>query len=50
MEKGQAQQLVDALLRPTDNPDFCPVCGKAFALVVGCHKVCRCGYEEGCGD
>jgi len=32
------------------DPRFCPMCGNVFALVVGCHKVCDCGYMEGCGD
>jgi len=32
------------------DPDTCPYCGERFCDVVGCHKICRCGYMEGCGD
>ncbi len=39
-----ASSLID------DDPRCCAYCGEPFALVIGCHKVCRCGYQEGCGD
>jgi hypothetical protein len=32
------------------DPRLCPICGALFKLVVGCHKICECGYMEGCGD
>ena len=28
----------------------CPYCNMPFEEIVGCHKRCRCGYLEGCGD
>jgi len=46
--KQPARQLVQVL--PPPDPTLCPICGKPFTVIVGCHKICRCGYEEGCGD
>jgi hypothetical protein len=31
-------------------PNICPYCDQQFVDIVGCHKICRCGYMEGCGD
>ena len=33
-------------------PEFeeCPYCREPFTLVIGCHKLCACGYMEGCQD
>jgi hypothetical protein len=28
----------------------CPFCGEEFAMVMGCRKICNCGYMEGCED
>lgn len=30
--------------------EVCPYCHEPFALVIGCHKLCVCGYMEGCQD
>jgi len=46
--KQPARQLAQVL--PPPDPTLCPICGKPFYVIVGCHKICRCGYEEGCGD
>ncbi|MBI1742694.1 hypothetical protein HYR54_06460 [Candidatus Acetothermia bacterium] len=35
---------------PRTDPERCPVCDKPFVFIVGCHKICACGYMEGCGD
>gem|GEM_PF-5311419 len=32
------------------DPECCPYCQRHFTLVVGCQKVCSCGYSEGCED
>jgi hypothetical protein len=47
-QKRPAQPL--ATLRPPPDPTLCPICERPFTVIVGCHKVCRCGYQEGCGD
>jgi len=48
----QQQSKRDAILYIDYNPEphICPYCGNEFADIVGCHKICRCGYMEGCGD
>lgn len=28
----------------------CPICGSEFYMVMGCRKICNCGYMEGCED
>ncbi len=47
-QQGSAQEL--AKVPPLPDPTVCPICQKPFTVIVGCHKICRCGYEEGCGD
>lgn len=32
------------------DPRRCPYCDRRFSQIVGCRKVCRCGYMEGCED
>lgn len=40
----------ERLTQQSVDPDRCPICDEPWAVVVGCHKVCRCGNMEGCGD
>ncbi|MBI1730234.1 hypothetical protein HY229_05505 [Candidatus Acetothermia bacterium] len=30
--------------------DHCPICDKEFSIKIGCRKICKCGYQEGCED
>ncbi len=32
------------------DPEYCPYCHHLFTMVVGCQKMCECGYVEGCED
>ncbi len=40
----------ERLTQQSVDPNRCPICDEPWDIVVGCHKVCRCGNMEGCGD
>lgn len=48
--KGLDRAEWERLTQQSVDPDRCPICGEPWDVVVGCHKVCRCGNMEGCGD